>query len=150
MENNILNLFGLGKIKFSASIASALAIPFYIFIAYINWSIILLNIVFFILILIMSIQKLRMVKSYAINDPKEIIIDEFLGMYIILIVCQTTNPVLIIILLVLFRIIDNIKPFPFNWIEKKFNNELGLLVDDIAIGIVIGLLYFLVVSFIKL
>jgi len=102
MRNNILNVFGLGKLKFSASIASVITIPVYLIISYFNWNSLLLNILLYIFIVILSMQGLQRHKSFAIEDPKEIVIDEFLGMYIILILSQSQNIVHIILLLVFF------------------------------------------------
>jgi phosphatidylglycerophosphatase A len=36
----------------------------------------------------------------------------------------------------LFRIFDIIKPFPIGWLEKKFDGGLGVVIDDVAAGLV--------------
>jgi len=143
MKNNLLNIFGLGKKSFSASLASALSVPLYLFFHFLTKYTFELNIIAFILVAVISGIQLRQNKSYAIQDPKEIIIDEFLGMYIILIIVNQQSILKQFLLLISFRIIDILKPFPFNWIEQKCNNEFGLLIDDIAIGIFIASVYVL-------
>jgi phosphatidylglycerophosphatase A len=39
---------------------------------------------------------------------------------------------------VLFRLFDIIKPWPISWIDKKVAGGLGIMLDDIAAGIVAG------------
>lgn len=138
MNNNLLTLFGLGKTKFSASTSSLLVLPIYWSINYYSPMPIYINSALFILVLLCSMVLLNKHKKYAISDPKEVVVDEFLGMHIALIMPNTTNYYWMVALFVAFRIIDILKPFPFSWIEKKCSNQFGLLVDDIAIGVFVG------------
>ena len=138
MKISLLNLFGLGKTKFSASTASLLVLPLYWCIgSYLTYAFII-NLAFFFIVLGGSMYLLHTNKNWAMSDPKEIVVDEFLGMHIALIIAASLNVYILLAQFILFRVIDILKPFPFSWIEKKCNNEYGLLADDIAIGIVIG------------
>jgi len=79
-------------------------------------------------------------KSVNKDDAKEIVIDEFLGIYLIIIFSydfKIFNNELIKILLILlfFRFFDILKPFPINLIDKKMKNGLGVILDDIVAGI---------------
>jgi phosphatidylglycerophosphatase A len=39
---------------------------------------------------------------------------------------------------VLFRLFDIVKPWPISWIDKKITGGFGIMLDDIAAGIVAG------------
>ena len=77
----------------------------------------------------------------AINkiDSAEIVIDEFLGIFIIVIFYDyfiNLNFYTIVILsFILFRFFDIYKPFPINLIDKKIKNSFGVIFDDILAGI---------------
>ena len=79
-------------------------------------------------------------KSVKKHDAKEIIIDEFLGIYLI-IICSydfkifNSELVNILLILLFFRIFDILKPFPANWIDKNLKNSYGIILDDIVAGI---------------
>ena len=98
-------------------------------------------IIIFICILLMATICIRIYsKSVNKHDAKEIVIDEFLGIYLIIIFSydfEILNNEFIKILLILlfFRIFDIIKPFPANWIDKKMKNSYGIIFDDIIAGI---------------
>jgi len=143
MNNRINTFFGLGKLPFSASIVSLIPLIIFSLFFYTPYHIIF-NILIFGIFLLLGLVDLYINRDYARNDPKEIIIDEFLGMYSILLIAYENNIILNIVFFVLFRIIDNIKPFPFSVIDKKMKNWFGVLFDDIAIGIFIGFVYYLI------
>ena len=72
-------------------------------------------------------------------DSAEIVIDEFLGIFIIVIFYDyfiNLNFYTIVILsFILFRFFDIYKPFPINLIDKKIKNSFGVIFDDILAGI---------------
>jgi phosphatidylglycerophosphatase A len=144
MRNNILNVFGLGKLPFSASAASLLIVPVYwgIF----KWSPypFYVNCGVFLLILFWSLAVCNRYSAYTTEDPKEVVVDEVLGMHIALIIGNSMNYYVLAILFVLFRIFDIFKIFPFNIIERKLKGKYGLLWDDVAIGIFLGTAFLLV------
>ena len=79
-------------------------------------------------------------KSVNKHDAKEIIIDEFLGIYLIIIFSYdfkifNNELVKILLILLFFRIFDILKPFPANWIDKNMKNSYGIILDDIVAGI---------------
>ena len=98
-------------------------------------------IILFICILLMAtICIKRYLKSVNNHDAKEIIIDEFLGIYLIIIFSYDFNIfnnefVKISLILLFFRIFDILKPFPANWIDKNLKNSYGIILDDIVAGI---------------
>ena len=98
-------------------------------------------IILFICILLMATICIKIYsKSVNKHDAKEIIIDEFLGIYLI-IICSydfkifNNEFVKILLILLFFRIFDILKPFPANWIDKNLKNSYGIILDDIVAGI---------------
>lgn len=98
-------------------------------------------IILFICILLMATICIKIYsKSVNKHDAKEIIIDEFLGIYLI-IICSydfkifNNEFVKILLILLFFRIFDILKPFPANWIDKNMKNSYGIILDDIVAGI---------------
>lgn len=85
--------------------------------------------------------------DFSSSDPKEVVVDEFLGMLLCLIIVDSTDILINFLLFVIFRLLDIFKPFPFNWIDKKVTGKYALLIDDLAIGLTEGLL---VLVFLKL
>ena len=89
---------------------------------------IFLNIILFILILLLSLIFVQIYsKSIKRDDAKEIIIDEFLGIYLIMLFYHyfdSLNDIIkILLIFFLFRFFDILKPFPANWIDKKFKSH---------------------------
>jgi phosphatidylglycerophosphatase A len=41
---------------------------------------------------------------------------------------------------VLFRIFDIAKPFPIGWLEQRFEGGLGIVIDDVAAGLICRLI----------
>ena len=90
------------------------------------------------------------IKKY---DTKEIVIDEFLGIYLIIIFTHDfdlfNNEFLKMFLIFLFfRIFDIMKPFPANWVDKNMKNSYGVILDDIIAGIYTITILFLINVFI--
>ena len=73
------------------------------------------------------------------HDSKIIVIDEFLGVYLILIFydqIKIINPYLTVILIfILFRFFDILKIFPANIVDRKLKSAFGVILDDLIAGI---------------
>ena len=78
-------------------------------------------------------------KTINNHDAREIVIDEFLGIYLILIFSYNFNSfnefVKIFLIFIFFRLFDIIKLFPANWIDKNMKNSSGIILDDIIAGV---------------
>ncbi len=150
MSNKInflfVTLFGIGKIKkIPGSIASLVTILFLFFLFHIiniepNIALISLIIVFFISLYAVNIY----IKNIDDKDPKEIVIDEFVGQSIPIclyeIAHETTNEInetltFYFIMFILFRIFDIAKPYPINYYDKNFKNSFGVVMDDVCAGL---------------
>ena len=73
------------------------------------------------------------------NDSKHIVIDELMGIFIILIfydfIFIYNDFITLILLFFIFRLFDIIKIFPANYIDKNLKNGYGVIMDDIVAGI---------------
>ena len=86
---------------------------------------------------------LILINIYSFNreiyDSSEIIIDEFLGIFIIIIFYEyikfTNDLIMFLLIFLLFRFFDIIKIYPANWIDKNLKNSLGVILDDLVAGV---------------
>ncbi|MDA9616193.1 phosphatidylglycerophosphatase A [Candidatus Pelagibacter sp.] len=91
------------------------------------------------------------------KDPREIIIDEFLGqsipIYLYEISHGTTKDgdeaiIYYSLFFILFRYFDIMKPFPVSFFDKNFKNSFGVIMDDICAGfyVVLTLVCFMIIK----
>ena len=140
----IVTLFGIGKIsKIPGSVASLTILLFFLF--YIlkispNFVLISLIIIFFISLYAVNI----FIKDLDNKDPREVVIDEFIGQSIPISLYEIAhegskdiNQVLTFyfIMFILFRIFDIAKPYPVSYYDKNFKNSFGVIMDDVAAGL---------------
>ena len=141
-----VTLFGIGKIKkIPGSLASLVTTLFLFFLFHIlnispNIVLISVIIIFFISLYAVNI----FIKDLENKDPKEIVIDEFIGQSIPLCLYEVAHNVpketgeilkFYFIMFILFRIFDITKPFPVSYYEKNFKNSLGVIMDDVCAGL---------------
>ena len=73
------------------------------------------------------------------HDSGKIVIDEFLGIYLIFIFYDLiyffNDFITIMLVFIFFRFFDIVKIFPANIIDKKMKNSIGVLLDDIVASI---------------
>ena len=97
------------------------------------------------------------IKNSVNKDPKEVIIDEFIGQSIPIYLYEishgtekTANEAMVFYLIcfILFRFFDIVKPFPANYFDKNFKNSFGVIMDDVCAGfyVVLSLICFMVLS----
>ena len=97
------------------------------------------------------------IKDNENKDPKEIIIDEFIGQSIPIYLYEishgtekSSDEALIFygVCFVLFRFFDIVKPFPVSYFDKNFKNSFGVIIDDVIAGfyVVLTLICFMVLS----
>tara|TARA_B100000427_G_scaffold156793_1_gene130223 strand:+ start:202 stop:696 length:495 start_codon:yes stop_codon:yes gene_type:complete len=141
-----VTLFGIGKIgKIPGSIASLVTTLFLFFIFHflnISPNIIL---IFLIIIFFISLYSVNIfIKNMDNKDPKEVVIDEFIGQSIPICLYEIAhegikemNQVLTFyfIMFILFRIFDIAKPFPVSYYDKNFKNSFGVIMDDVCAGL---------------
>ena len=141
-----VTLFGIGKIKkipgSFASLSTIFLLFFLFHIINISPDIILFSIIIIFFISLYSVN--IFIKDLTNKDPKEVVIDEFIGQSIP--VClyeiahegtKETEQVLTyyFIMFILFRIFDIAKPFPVSYYDKNFKNSFGIVMDDVCAGL---------------
>ncbi len=98
------------------------------------------------------------IKDLDNKDPKEVVIDEFIGQSIPICLYEIahersndTNETLTFyfIMFILFRIFDIVKPYPVNYYDKNFKNSFGVVMDDVCAGlyvVAVFVLYMVIAS----
>jgi phosphatidylglycerophosphatase A len=81
----------------------------------------------------------RAVALLASEDPGCVVIDEVAGMMITLLAIPFTARSAAIGFL-LFRILDIVKPFPIRVLERRIPGGAGVVLDDVAAGVMANLL----------
>ena len=112
-------------------------------------------------LIIIFIYSFSAVASHTENsenkDPKEIVIDEFIGQSIPIYLYEIShgtekspNEAIIFyaICFALFRFFDIKKPFPVSFFDRNFKNSFGVIMDDVCAGlyVVLSLICFMVLS----
>ena len=154
-----VTMFGLGKVpKIPGTFGSfATVIILYLLFHVLNLSSNLI-LTFLIVIFILSFSAVaNHIKESENKDPKEVIIDEFIGQSIPIYLYEishgtekSSDEALIFygICFVLFRFFDIAKPFPVSFFDKNFKNSFGVIMDDVFAGfyVVLSLICFMVLS----
>ena len=73
-------------------------------------------------------------KSLGVHDHGGIVWDEFVGFWITMLLLPVTWP-WILAGFVAFRFFDMVKPWPISWLDKKVPGGAGIMIDDIAAGV---------------
>jgi len=141
-----VTLFGIGKIKkipgSFASLATTIFLFFLFHILNVSPNIVLFSVIviFFISLYTVNI----FIKDLINKDPKEVVIDEFIGQSIPICLYEIahegskeTDQVLTsyFIMFILFRIFDIVKPYPVSYYDKNFKNSFGVVMDDVCAGL---------------
>ena len=79
------------------------------------------------------------------DDPKQFVIDEVAGFYVGALLVPLSVPAALL-LFVLFRFFDVLKPFPIKRLERV-GSSAGVVLDDLAAGLAAGLLTLAVARF---
>jgi len=154
-----VTLFGIGKIKIIpgsfASLATALFLFFLFHILNVSPNMVLFSIIviFFISLYAVNI----FIKDLPNKDPKEIVIDEFIGQSIPICLYEVAHDIpketdqvlkFYFIMFILFRIFDIAKPFPVSYYDKNFKNSFGVIMDDVCAGlyVVLVLVLYMVIT----
>ncbi|MDT9587224.1 MAG: phosphatidylglycerophosphatase A [Candidatus Arsenophonus melophagi] len=69
------------------------------------------------------------------HDHVSIVWDEFIGMWITLMVVPVVHWQWILIAFMLFRFFDILKPWPIGWLNQKVGGGFGIMLDDVIAAI---------------
>ena len=155
----IVTCFGIGSIRFAPGTITSLITTVFLYSLFhiIN----LPNNTILVTLLIIFIYSFYAVSEYIKfnenKDPKEVVIDEFIGQCIPIYLYEishgavknTQEAVLFYLyIFILFRFFDIKKPFPINFFDKKFKNSFGVIIDDVVAGlyVVLTLIIFMIIK----
>ena len=139
-------MFGIGKIKkipgSFASLATTLLLFFLFHVLKILPSIILTAVIIIFFISLYAVN--FFIKNLDNKDPKEVVIDEFIGQSIPICLYEIAHEgtkeisqvlTFYFIMFILFRIFDIVKPYPVSYYDKNFKNSFGVIMDDVCAGL---------------
>ena len=141
-----VTMFGIGKLKKIPGSYSSLVTTFFLFFLFhilkINPNIVLICII---LIFFISLYAVNIyIKNLDNKDPKEVVIDEFIGQSIPICMYEIAHEgtkevsnvlTFYLIMFILFRIFDITKPYPASYYDKNFKNSFGVIMDDVCAGL---------------
>ena len=141
-----VTLFGIGKIS---TIPGSIASLFTVILLFILFQILKISadivLIALIIIFFFSLYSVNIfIKNLDDKDPKEIVIDEFIGQSIPICLYEiahegtkTTSEILTFYftMFILFRIFDITKPYPIGYYDKNFKNSFGVIMDDVCAGL---------------
>ena len=132
-------LFGIGYSPIApGTIGSIFSIVFFYFlIKFVSYSFL---VIIFLIILFVS---LKLIEKYSnllkSHDSSTIVIDEFLGIFLIILFYDylkfANDFIMFLLILILFRFFDILKIFPINWVDKNIKNSFGVVLDDLLAGV---------------
>ncbi|HPA16035.1 MAG TPA: phosphatidylglycerophosphatase A [Desulfobacterales bacterium] len=134
----------VGKIPFApGTLGSIAGLPFCFFLSKMNlWPAILFIAAFFAFAVWVSNRAEEILKS---KDPGSIVIDEICGMMVTF-AGLPFNAYIAVSGLIAFRVLDIVKPFPIRYLEKKLSGGTGIVLDDVAAGVISNLIMRAVLS----
>ena len=163
MNKNIITLFvtmfGLGKIPKIPGTFGSLATIIILYILFhifgLSSNIILLGLIVIFIFSFLAVA--AHIKDKEIKDPKEVVIDEFIGQSIPIYLYEISHGtekssdealIFYVVCFILFRFFDIVKPFPVNFFDKNFKNSFGVIMDDVVAGfyVVLSLICFMILS----
>ncbi len=74
-------------------------------------------------------------KHFKVGDPKEVVIDEFVGQMLVFLPLKGFSWLELGIGFFVFRFFDIYKPWPVSWCDENVKGGLGIILDDIVAGI---------------
>ena len=148
--------FGIGSFRFAPGTITSFITTIFLFSLFhiINLS---NNIILYVLLFVFVYSFYAIgefIKENKDKDPKEVVVDEFIGQSIPIYLYEiahgaTKNPqetiLFYLYIFILFRFFDIKKPFPVNYVDKKFKNSFGVIMDDVLAGfyVVLTLIIFM-------
>ena len=154
-----VTMFGLGKLpKIPGTFGSlATIIILYVLFHILNLSsnLILIGLMAILIFSFLAVES--HIENCENKDPKEVIIDEFIGQSIPIYLYEishgtekTADEAIIFycVCFILFRFFDIVKPFPVSFFDRNFKNSFGVIMDDVCAGfyVVLSLICFMVLS----
>ena len=151
--------FGIGSFKFAPGTITSLITTIFLYSLFhiVNLSNNTILIILLTVFICSFYAVSEYIKSNENKDPKEVVIDEFIGQSIPIYLYEISHgtvkdsPEAVLFYLyifILFRYFDIKKPFPVSFFDKKFKNSFGVIMDDIVAGlyVVLTLIIFMAIK----
>ncbi len=126
----IATWFGIGKLPISGTAASLAALPvaYAIHIIFGNFTLLGASLILFVVGWLAAEKFLNEYPDKG-DDPKEIVVDEVAGQWLVLAVLYPTWHSYLVGFL-LFRLFDIVKPWPVSWADRELKGAVGVMFDD--------------------
>jgi phosphatidylglycerophosphatase A len=72
-------------------------------------------------------------ETVKVHDPAAIVVDEVVGQWVTLALLPL-DPLVYALGFVLFRVLDVVKPWPANYIDRAVTGGFGVMLDDVVAG----------------
>ncbi len=151
--------FGIGTFRFAPGTITSLLTTIFLYSLFhiINLSINIILIILLIIFIYSFYAVSEYIKYNENKDPKEVVIDEFIGQSIPIYLYEISHStfkssqeaiLFYIYIFILFRFFDIKKPFPVNFFDKRFKNSFGVIIDDVIAGlyVVLTLIIFMIIK----
>jgi len=151
--------FGIGSFRFAPGTIASFITTIFLFSLFhvikLSNSTILISLLLIFLYSFYAISEY--IKDNENKDPKEVVIDEFIGQSIPIYLYEVAHGAIknseeaalfYLYIFILFRYFDIKKPFPVSYFDKKFKNSFGVIIDDVVAGlyVVLTLIIFMVIK----
>jgi len=130
---------GAGLVPIAPGTAGAFVALIMWYIAYLHLTLFVLTIVTMIAILVTTIIGVwtsNVMERYWGEDPRAVVIDEYVGTWIPLLVapCGDNTWWMAFLGFAFFRIIDIFKPLGCRWVDQNVKGGWGVMLDDVLAG----------------
>jgi phosphatidylglycerophosphatase A len=141
----VATFFNIGKCtKAPGTVATLATIPLFILLSHLP------DVIYMIVTFAVVILGIFAAQAYEVDasehDSKEIVIDEVAGFLITMAMVPCTIKS-VVVGFVLFRIFDIFKPWPINILDQKVKGGFGVMVDDIAAGIIASVIMQMILTY---
>ena len=131
--------FGIGLLPIApGTYGSILGMLLFLILAHLYLPILWLSLIITILYLVSYLAVQSALKIIQRPDPGEIVIDEVLGMMVVMMMIPP-DPKWAFLAFILFRLFDIFKPWPINVVDSKLKNALGVILDDLLAAVYAGI-----------
>ena len=151
--------FGIGSFRFAPGTITSLITTVFLYSLFhiINLSNNAILIILFIIFIYSFYAVSEYIKYNENKDPKEVVVDEFIGQSIPIYLYEISHGVVkdsqeavlfYLYIFILFRYFDIKKPFPVSFFDQKFKNSFGVIMDDVIAGfyVVLTLIIFMIIK----
>ncbi len=154
-----VTFFGIGSIRYAPGTITSFITTIFLFSLFHIFK--LPSAVILVILLVIFFISFPAIENYikdeSNKDPKEVVIDEVIGQSIPIYLYEIAHGthkdskeaiLFYIYIFILFRFFDIKKPFPINFIDKKFKNSFGVIADDVIAGlyVVLTLILFMIIK----